>query len=385
MKIITISEIKQKGHYYIVLDFLFDKKLHNILMNLGCSYDSKNQNYRIINTASNYYKIINELSGEYSLDTNKLRKSYLERTINKTPLRTIMELNKEANILFRKFERYMVSKRYSEQTIKSYLVAIKQFLGYFSDRDPLEIGNEEVNDYVFNYIIPKGYSISVQRQLVSAIKLFYGYVSSRKMNIDKLETPRKEFSLPKLLSTEEIRKMIEVSVNLKHKTILMVLYGTGIRMAELLHLQISDINSKQGVIHIRKGKGNKDRNVQLNEILLKQLRAYFIAYRPKVYLFEGQGGNKYSSSSVNNTLQQAARRAGINKRVSAHMIRHSYATHMLDKGISIRHIQVLLGHKSSTTTEIYTHVSTQGIKDIGNPLDDFSIFVGEQNNKYTKT
>jgi len=385
MKIITISEIKQNGHYYIVLEFLFDKKLHIILMNLGCSYDSKNQSYRIINTASNYYKIINELSGEYSLDTNKLRKSYLERTINKTPLRTIMELNKEANILIRKFDRYMVSKRYSEQTIKSYLVAIKQFLGYFSDRNPLEIGNEEVNDYVFNYIIPKGYSISVQRQLVSAIKLFYGYVSGRKMNIDKLETPRKEFSLPKLLSTEEIRKMIEVSVNLKHKTILMVLYGTGIRMAELLHLQISDINSKQGVIHIRKGKGNKDRNVQLNEILLKQLRAYFIAYRPKVYLFEGQGGNKYSSSSVNNTLQQAARRAGINKRVSAHMIRHSYATHMLDKGISIRHIQVLLGHKSSTTTEIYTHVSTQGIKDIGNPLDDFSIFVGEPNNKYNKT
>jgi len=385
MKIVTISEIKQKGHYYIVLDFLFDRKLHDILMNLGCTYDSKKQNYKILNTASNYYKIINELSSQYSLDTNKLRKSYLERTINKTPLRTIMELNEEANILIRKFDRYMVSKRYSEQTVKSYLVAIKQFLGYFSDRNPLEIGNEEVNDYVFNYIIPKGYSISVQRQLVSAIKLFYGYISGRKMNIDKLETPRKEFSLPKLLSTEEIRKMMEVSVNLKHKTILMVLYGTGIRMAELLHLQISDINSKQGVIHIRKGKGNKDRNVQLNDILLKQLRAYFIAYRPKVYLFEGQGGNMYSSSSVNNTLKQAARRAGINKRVSAHMIRHSYATHMLDKGISIRHIQVLLGHKSSTTTEIYTHVSTQGIKDIGNPLDDFSIFVGEPNNRYNKT
>ena len=324
------------------------------------------------------------LEKSYLLNLYKLQQRYLERKINKAPRQDIMELNSMGKDWYNRFELYLSSKRYSEQTIKSYLGAVKQFLAYFSDRDPLDIGNEEVNMYNHDYIVAKGYSVSVQRQFISSIKLFFNYANGEQMIVEDLIFPKKQLLLPKLLSVNEIRKMIEVSVNLKHKTILMVLYSTGIRMAELLNLQVRDIDSNQNVIHIRKGKGSKDRNVQLNINLLRQLRIYYLAYKPKLYLFEGAGGQQYSSASVNATLKKSASRAGVKNKVSAHVIRHSYATHMMDKGVGIRYIQELLGHSSSKTTEIYTHVSQRSMKDLSNPLDDLTIFASETEVKYDK-
>jgi site-specific recombinase XerD len=380
MKEVRLSERKIKGMYFIELAFSFDKILHRQLMDLGCEYDSKTKTYLILNSPKNYHKIIQNLESKYKLNTYELRKHFLERSIDKKPRASNMDLTIEAQELQLQFEKYMLANRYSHQTVQSYLFSTQQLFGYFSDKSPLQLSNADINEYIFSHFIPKGYSNSSQRQLIAAIKLFYSNITGTEIVFDKIEYPRKEFNLPKLLSVEEIRQMIEASINLKHKTILMVLYGTGIRMAELLNLRIKDIDSKNQIIHITKGKGNKDRIVQMNDILLSQLRIYYRAYRPKVYLFEGVGGKQYSSSSVNATLRQAASRAGINKRVSAHMIRHSYATHMMDKGVGIRHIQVLLGHQSSKTTEIYTHVSRKGIQDLGNPLDDFRIFVSEPNN-----
>ena len=374
-KTIIFDEIKNKGRHYILLKFNFDKDIHKILMGLGCEYNSTKTNYQILNTPSNYKLLIDVLGKLYKLDLYELKKRYLDRKVNKAPLREVMELNEKGRDWYLRYDRYLSSKRYSEQTIKSYLFSVKQFLAYYSGKDPLDIGNEDVNFYIHNYIVPKGYSISVQRQLVSAIKLFFDYAKGDKMDVEKLVSPQKSNTLPKLLAVSEIKKMLEVSSNLKHKTIIMTLYGTGVRMAELVGLTVKDIDSAQMVIHILGGKGNKDRNVQLSEVLLKQLRIYFKAYRPKVYLFEGQKGGKYSTTAVNAILRKAASRAGLNKRVSAHMIRHSYATHMMDKGVGIRYIQMLLGHKSSKTTEIYTHVSQKNIKNLHNPLDDLPIFV----------
>lgn len=384
-KKIKFDEIKLEGQYYITLKFSYDKELHSQLLELGCKYNPGRMDYYILNLRSNYLRLVDVLGKSYELNLYTLKQKFIEREINRKPEHDLMEMNLRAREWFHRFDRYLSSKRYSDQTRKSYLGAVKQFLAYFGDMDPIEIGNEEVNKYNHDYIIPKGYSVSAQRQFISAIKLFFGYAKGEQMLVEKLELPKKQQLLPRLLSVEEVRKMIEVSINLKHKTILMVLYGTGIRMSELLNLQIRDIDSNQKVIHILKGKGQKDRNVQLTDNLLHQLRIYYLAYRPKVYLFEGAKGHQYSQSSVNNTLKKLASRAGVNKRVSAHMIRHSYATHMMDKGVSLRFIQELLGHKSSKTTEIYTHVSQKNIKDLSNPLDDFTTFVGEAGINYNKS
>jgi len=164
--------------------------------------------------------------------------------------------------------------------------------------------------------------------------------------------------------------MIKLTDNLKHKCILMIIYSAGLRVNEAINLTLKDIDSKRGLITIRQGKGKKDRNSLLSAKSLLTLRQYYRIFVPKIYLFEGERGDKYTSSSLQKVVKQAASRAGITKHVTPHTLRHSFATHLLEQGVNLRYIQTILGHESSKTTEIYTHVSSAGIKDIINPLDD---------------
>jgi len=151
----------------------------------------------------------------------------------------------------------------------------------------------------------------------------------------------------------------------------MLIYSAGLRRSELLNLKVSDIDSERMVLHIRRAKGMKDRISLLSDNLLQLLRKYYQDYKPKIYLFEGKNGGKYSPTSVANILKKAALKAGIKKNVTSHMLRHSFATHLLEQGTDLRYIQELLGHNSSKTTEIYTHVSKRAITKIKNPVDDF--------------
>ncbi|MCF7888991.1 MAG: tyrosine-type recombinase/integrase [Victivallales bacterium] len=193
----------------------------------------------------------------------------------------------------------------------------------------------------------------------------------RKKEYYELHRPRKENKLPKVLSKIEVKRILASSNNIKHKCILMLIYSAGLRRSELLNLKPTDIDSERMLIHINGAKGKKDRISLLSDNLLKLLRKYYKEHRPKKYLFEGQNGGKYSSTCVANILKKASLKTGIRKNVTPHMLRHSFATHLLEQGTDLRYIQELLGHERSKTTEIYTHVSKKAIDKIKNPIDEF--------------
>ena len=187
------------------------------------------------------------------------------------------------------------------------------------------------------------------------------------------QRPKKEKKLPIVLSEEEITEILRQISNLKHKCIIYIIYSAGLRLSEVTNLQISDIDSKRKVITIRGGKGKKDRITLLSETILELLREYYKEYKPQKWLFEGQKGGKYSPTSVQKIFKTALAKTKITKNASIHTLRHSFATHLLERGTDLRYIQELLGHSSPKTTEIYTHVTKKGIDKIKSPLDNLSI------------
>ena len=245
-------------------------------------------------------------------------------------------------------------KKYSQNTIKTYTSYFSDFLDYFADRSPEDITKEEINSYILKLIREKDISSSQQNQRINAIKFYYEKVLGRDKEYYEIKRPRKEKRLPTVLSKEEVNRLFDVTTNLKHKCILMAIYSGGLRRNELINLRTEDIDSKRKLIKIIGSKGNKDRYTILSEKLLTLLREYYRQYRPVEWLFEGNSGGRYSGTSIEKIFRKAASKAGIRKYVTPHSLRHSFATHLLEQGISLRYIQEILGHNSSKTTEIYT-------------------------------
>jgi len=244
------------------------------------------------------------------------------------------------------------------------------FLLNFKDNIIENISTEQINKYVLDLIKSKNISSSQQNQRINAIKFYYEKVLGKEKQYYKIFRPKKEHKLPQVLSKEEVEAIISKITNIKHKMIIFLLYSGGLRRSEVLELEISDIHSDRGVIRVNGAKGKKDRYTLLSNVLLEQLRKYYRQYRPKKYLFEGQKGGKYSAESVSKILKQAGKKAGINRAVTPHMLRHSFATHLLEQGTDLRYIHELLGHSSTKTTEIYTHVASKNFKNIKNPIDE---------------
>lgn len=271
----------------------------------------------------------------------------------------------------KKYKDLLIQKRYSQNTQNIYYSYFKDFCNYFQNENLENITTDQINSYILDPIKSKNISISQQNQRINAIKFYYEKVLGREKQYYELHRPKKEHKLPKVLSKTEVKRIFDVTKNLKHKCILMLLYSAGLRRSELLNLDPTDIDSKRMIIRINGSKGKKDRISLLSDNLLNLLRQYYKEYRPQKYLFEGQNGGKYSPTSVANILKNVAIKAGIRKNVTPHMLRHSFATHLLEQGTDLRYIQELLGHNSSKTTEIYTHVSKKAIDKIKNPIDDF--------------
>lgn len=213
-------------------------------------------------------------------------------------------------------------------------------------------------------LIQDGKSNSYVNLAVNSIKFFYEVVHGMPNRFYSIERPRKQKQLPNVISKEEVMRLMEHTNNIKHKCVVGLLYSSGLRRGELLNLLVTDIDSKRMMVHIKNAKGNKDRYSILSPSILKDLKEYYKAYRPSNYLFEGSKGGKYSVTSVLKLIDSAAVRAGIAKKVTPHMLRHSFATHLLENGTDLRHIQLLLGHSSTKTTEIYTHVANRSFMDI---------------------
>jgi integrase/recombinase XerD len=270
-----------------------------------------------------------------------------------------------------KFKQWMRSKRYSESTITTYSEALKSFLVFYREKPITEITNEDLIVYNNEYILKNNLSASYQNQTVNAIKLFFQTIRDTKMMVDKIHRPKRAKVLPNVLSKEEIKLILNAHSNIKHKMMLSLIYSCGLRCGELLALQPVHIDSKRNLVLLKNAKGKKDRIAPLSPKILEMLREYYTVCKPSNYLFEGQiKGEPYDARSLQQVLKQALKKVGITKPVSLHWLRHSFATHLLESGTDLRYIQELLGHSSSKTTEIYTHVSTKSIQQIKSPFDD---------------
>lgn len=259
-------------------------------------------------------------------------------------------------------------RKYATNTARTYIGLFEGFINYYKDQDLISLDENDIRIYL-QHLVQQQKSDSYLNQAVNAIKFYYEVVMGMPNRFYSIERPRKKERLPEVLSKEEVLAIIRHTNNIKHQCIVSLLYSAGLRRGELLNLKLTDVDSERMLIRVENGKGGKDRYTLLSKTLLQDLRQYYRVWKPKEYLFEGQSGGKYSGRSVGQLLAQAAQRAGIRKRVTPHMLRHSFATHLLENGTDLRYIQSLLGHSSSKTTEIYTHVAVNSFKSIKNPLD----------------
>ena len=275
--------------------------------------------------------------------------------------------------LLKKAKQKLRIRNYSEQTIASYLSAINHFANWLIAEKVTQVNDECVEKYLYHLKQSEKRSISSMKQTIASLKFIYTDILNRNIP-DSLQVRfRKEEKIPVVLSESEVAKIFNGITNLKHKAILMTIYSSGLRLNELLSLQIKDIDFDRGLITVKQGKGRKDRQSVLSQSLKKVLNQYYGEYRPKEFVFEGQKGGKYSPSSVQAIMKKAVKKAGIKKHATVHTLRHSFATHLLENGTDIRFIQELLGHKRLETTQIYTHISKIAFERIKSPLDRLDI------------
>lgn len=357
MNIELIPDSLQK-ELVVKIYFKYNKRIIEIIKSIpGRRWNPGSGYWYIPKNQFNLKKFLENFGSEVEIDHSALDAS---------PCKKHVELPRE-------YLETLLRKRYSQNTIKTYVSYMGSFLEEFSGRKPESITIREINAYISMLIRTRDISTSQQNQRISAIKFYYERVLGRKKESYQLSRPKKEKRLPEVLTVEEMEQILKHCNNLKHKCILMTLYSGGLRRSELINLKIADIDSKRMLIRIINSKGNKDRYTLLSAKLLNLLRDYFRFYKPKLWLFEGQGGGQYSATSIANIFRKALGNAQINKHATPHTLRHSLATHLLEQGISLRYIQELLGHSSIKTTEIYTHVSSRQLSNIKNPLDNLHI------------
>jgi integrase/recombinase XerD len=268
-------------------------------------------------------------------------------------------------------------RNFSPTTIRSYLYAVERFARHFKCR-PDRLNHTHLRSYQAHLLRTGQLQPKTVRLHVSALRFFFVKTLRRRYLLDDTPYPKAPQRLPSILSVEEMARLIEAADSLYHRTMLMVLYSTGMRSAELLQLQVADIDSRRMLIHIRHGKGGRDRYVPLSPTLLETLRVYYRWMRPKTWLFPGTVHNWRVDKPITkrvlwNAVVLAAERADLRKRVSPHLIRHSYATHLLESGADLRTIQLLLGHVNIRHTALYLHLSQKHLQAVANPLDALTI------------
>ena len=261
-------------------------------------------------------------------------------------------------------------RNFSPKTIQAYLHYNKELLR-FASKDAREINNQDIRDYL-DYLFNSGKASSTVNLAINALKFYYEGVMRRKFFVSKasIKRPKSEKKLPVVLNKSEVVAMINSLDNVKHKLVIQILFGSGLRISELVNLKINDIDFIRKIITIRQGKGTKDRITIVSGKILGEIEKYLLEYQPLVFLFEShRAGEKLSARSAQKVVTEAARLAGVNPEASAHSLRHSFATHLLESGTDIRYIQELLGHARLETTRIYTKVANNKIREINSPLE----------------
>lgn len=364
---VTLKHLMIKGEKRIGLQYYGNKVLNALVKNLdGVRWCATFNMPHLPHSKSSISLILNTFKGVAWVDG----KYFFDKKTKIGQASAISE-NKVAHWRKRVPPEYLdklILKRYAENTINSYCSIFGKFLDHYKHLKLNELTEFEIKAYLRKLIEQKK-SDSLINQTINAIKFYYEVVLQMPNRFYDLERPLKKEQLPKVISKESIIKMISVTDNIKHKCILALLYSAGMRRSEVIQTKIEDIDSDRMTIRIVNSKGGKDRVTTLSNFLLDILRTYYKEYRPKTYLFEGQKGGIYSAASILKVVKVAGYKAGITQKVTPHMLRHSFATHLLEDGVDLRTIQNLLGHNSLKTTEVYTHVTTNFQLGIKNPLD----------------
>lgn len=370
---ITLRKELMYGRYHILFYFPYNAAVYNRLNRTKTiSYNPEVNCWIQSSIYFRLHKLLALLDDVAEIDSSNLGNLIYAKSDTLVHNREKFEVT-----LPESFKKKLLQKRYSENTIKTYCHYFKQFQIAFRHFELNSVTTENINEYIFNLVSYGRISYSQQNQRINAIKFYYEKVLGQEKYRIHIDRPRSEKRLPDVLSKQDVVALLKATKNLKHYSMLSLIYSAGLRRSELLALEVTDIDSVRGLIKIRGSKGKKDRYSIISQALIKKLREYYKEFKPKLWLFEGVDGKQYSSTSLHKVLKKSVQLANIKKRVHLHMLRHSFATHLLDKGTSIRLIQNLLGHDSIKTTEIYTHVTNSDLSQIRNPLDDLLDFEEE--------
>ena len=372
LKSITLYHLMVHGQKMIGIKFSPDRLIQGLIKSLPDPKWSEQYNMAYIpNTKGNLGIIFNTFNGLVWINYNRFLANKPVKTDNEYI--DVQWFRKRKSIAgYRSCpEEYLLKlelKRYANSTVRTYVCFFEMFINHYKDKELNAINESDIRAFL-QKLVHRNVSNSYLNQCINAIKFYYEVVLGMPNRFYEIERPRKEYKLPTIISKEEVLSIIGSTNNIKHKCIIELLYSSGLRRSELLNLKLEDVDSKRMLIKVQGSKGNKDRHTLLSQTVLEDLRLYFREWKPREYLFEGQRGGRYSAQSVLKIVKEAALKAKIKQSVTPHVLRHSFATHLLESGVDLRQIQVLLGHGSSKTTEIYTHVATNTFKNIKNPLD----------------
>lgn len=386
LPVITLKHLNHRGNNQISLHFSYNKSLvEKAKKELKAIWSQTHKCWYISNNPKHLKSIFSIFRGHAYIISEDLFTKTKHRSKAKVNVKKIQrDLNDEQKTLLNNFFKYLRGKRYSKSTINTYTFFVADLVEYYSKKPLNTLTKRDIEIYLENVFIKKNYAISTHRQFISAIKQFINFYPDTLIEGLELTRPKKSRRLPTILSQEEVIDLIRFTQNLKHRAIIALIYSCGLRISELINLKLTEINIDRRQLIVKNSKGRKDRYVSLAESFLPILSNYFLTYSPKHYFVEGRNGNTYSAESIRNFLKKNTKAAGINKNVTPHTLRHSYATHLLENGVDLRYIQSLLGHSKPETTMIYTHVSRKDLLQITNPLDQAIRRLSETDKTNTK-
>lgn len=357
---VTLRLFTHKNTPQIAIQFRFDLDIKNyIKMIPNVKWTKTHKTFYIPYSNENEQKLL------YYLNKNNIT---IHNLITKKDTITQIELTPTLNKDLSRFKHWLEEKRYSKNTINTYAEVTTFFIQYCYLKNDFDYRKRLIEQFNYDFIVKNKKSISYQNQCINGIKKYLEYKNYLVQDL-AIQRPKKEKKLPIVLSTDEVKLLLDSTYNLKHKTLLSLLYSGGLRIGEALNLKLHDIDSQRMLIHIKNAKGKKDRYTLLAPSFLVMLREYYQQYKPTLFLFEGQNGSTYTSTSAQKLLKRSLHKAGIKKKATLHTLRHSFATHLLENGTDIRYIQELLGHSSPKTTMIYTHISSKKLSNIKNPFE----------------
>lgn len=373
-KSVIVKKLFHRDNHCLGIFFGWDSETNTEVRKIpGVKFSNTNKCWYVLEEPQALAKIVETLKSKVWVDYSALKLNEAAVAAAPEKIEPKELLSQDQVQALRMIEQKLKLRGYSENTQRTYLNQFKEFLLFFKDTHPIDLTEVEIRNYLLYLIEQRKLSKSAQNQAINSIKFFYEKVLMQERKLYHLERPMKDKRLPEVLSQEEVMNVFEALDNLKHKTMLMLIYSAGLRRSEMLNLRIGDVDFNRSIVFIRGGKGHKDRQTVLSQNLIPLLQQYLNEFAPGFWLFEGPKGERYSASSLQQIFKRAAKKAGVKKIVRLHMLRHSFATHLLESGTSTRYIQVLLGHESPKTTEIYAQVSRFALDKIQSPLDQMII------------